>query len=114
MVGLIFSESIVTKRMFMENGTMIQFFHWYTPADGSFWKHVTAEAPRLAKMGITAVWLPPACKAAGGGYSVGYDIYDLYDLGEFDQKGTVRTRYGTKAEYIEAVHLAKRRNASDG
>jgi alpha-amylase len=87
----------------MKNGTMIQFFHWYTPTDGSFWKHVKEEAPRLAKMGINAVWLPPACKAAGGGYSVGYDIYDLYDLGEFDQKGTVRTRYGTKDEYIEAI-----------
>jgi len=92
----------------MENGTMIQFFHWYTPADGSFWKHVKEEAPRLAKLGINAVWLPPACKAAGGGYSVGYDIYDLYDLGEFDQKGTVRTRYGTKDEYIAAVRAIQK------
>jgi len=62
----------------------------------------------LAKMGITAVWLPPACKAAAGGYSVGYDIYDLYDLGEFDQKGTVRTKYGTKEEYIEAVRALQK------
>ena len=92
----------------MKNGTMIQFFHWYVAADGNFWKHVKEEAPRLAKMGITAVWLPPACKAAGGGYSVGYDIYDLYDLGEFDQKGTVRTKYGTKEEYIEAIRALKK------
>ena len=92
----------------MQNGTMIQFFHWYTPADGNFWKHVKEEAPRLASLGITAAWLPPACKAAGGGYSVGYDIYDLYDLGEFDQKGTVRTRYGTKQEYIDAVHALQK------
>jgi hypothetical protein len=25
----------------------------------------------------------------------GYDIYDLYDLGEFDQKGAVPTKWGT-------------------
>jgi alpha-amylase len=84
-------------------GTLIQLFHWYTPSDGSFWKHVAEIAPTLSELGITAAWLPPACKAAAGGVSVGYDIYDLYDLGEFDQKGTVRTRYGTRAEYEQAI-----------
>ena len=29
--------------------------------------------------------------------------YDLYDLGEFDQKGSVRTKYGTRQEYLEAI-----------
>ncbi|MGZ3837203.1 MAG: alpha-amylase [Flavisolibacter sp.] len=87
----------------MQNGTMIQYFHWYTPADGSLWKEVRKNAGQLAKWGITAAWLPPAYKANGGGYSVGYDVYDLYDLGEFDQKGTIRTKYGTKREYISAI-----------
>lgn len=89
------------------NYTMMQFFHWYTPGDGSFWDHTAAEAENLARLGITAVWLPPACKAKDGGYSNGYDVYDLYDLGEFDQKGTVRTKYGTKQQYataVEALH----------
>ena len=87
----------------MQNGTMIQYFHWYIPADGKFWKQVKNEAPRLAELGINAVWLPPACKAAAGKNSVGYDVYDLYDLGEFKQKGTVRTKYGTRKEFIAAV-----------
>ena len=30
-------------------------------------------------------------------------VYDLYDLGEFDQKGSVKTKYGTKDEYISAI-----------
>jgi alpha-amylase len=34
-------------------------------------------------------------------------VYDLYDLGEFDQKGSVRTKYGTKQEYIDAIHAAQ-------
>lgn len=87
----------------MKNGTMMQYFHWYTPADGSLWNTVKKEAPRLAAMGINAIWLPPAYKGADGTSSRGYDVYDLYDLGEFDQKGTVRTRYGTRQEYIDAI-----------
>ena len=70
----------------MQNGTILQYFHWYYVNDGSLWKTVAKEAPRLADLGITAIWLPPAYKGNSGGYSVGYDVYYLYDLGEFDQK----------------------------
>ena len=37
----------------------------------------------------------------------GYDIYDLYDLGEFDQKGSVATKWGTKEELLRLAHTAK-------
>lgn len=87
----------------MQNGTMMQFYHWYLPADGKFWKEVTEKASELAQLGINAIWLPPAFKATAGSNSVGYDVYDLYDLGEFEQKGTVATKYGTKEEYIKAI-----------
>lgn len=87
----------------MQNGTMIQYFHWYLPADGNFWKQVKEQAKYLADIGITAVWLPPPYKAAAGGYSVGYDVYDIFDLGEFDQKGTVRTKYGSRKDFEEAT-----------
>ncbi|PZX61379.1 alpha-amylase [Algoriphagus ratkowskyi] len=81
---------------------MIQFFHWYSPED-TIWKEVKEKAEYLGNLGITSVWLPPASKAEQGGRSVGYDSYDLFDLGEFDQKGSVRTKYGTKDEFIEAT-----------
>lgn len=87
----------------MQNGTLLQYFHWYYPQDGSLWNKLKQDADALVKMGITAVWLPPAFKANAGGMSVGYDVYDLYDLGEFDQKSSMRTKYGTKQEYIDAV-----------
>ncbi|HUB60955.1 MAG TPA: alpha-amylase [Puia sp.] len=87
----------------MQNGTMLQYFHWYYPTDGSLWKKLKAESPRLAELGFTAVWLPPASKGTNGTWSVGYDIYDLWDLGEFDQKNSVRTKYGTKQEYLDAI-----------
>src|SRR5258708_29787892 len=85
------------------NGVMMQFFHWYNAADGTLWDEAAARAPALAKLGVSALWLPPAYKGAGGGVDVGYAVYDMYDLGEFDQRGSVRTKYGTRAQYLGAV-----------
>lgn len=87
----------------MENFTLFQFFHWYYNADGNLWQHAQHEADQLAEWGITHVWLPPAFKSFKGTEEPGYAVYDLYDLGEFDQQGSVRTRYGTKAEYLECI-----------
>jgi alpha-amylase len=87
--------------------TLLQFFHWYYPADGSLWDAVARAAGDLAAMGVTDVWLPPAYKGASGQQSVGYDSYDLFDLGEFDQKGSVATRYGDRAALEEATRALR-------
>ena len=84
-------------------GLMMQYFEWYLPDDASLWKTLKENAAKLKTMGVSAVWLPPAYKGAQGIHDVGYGAYDLYDLGEFDQKGTIPTKYGTKDEYLEAV-----------
>ena len=84
------------------NETMMQYFEWYLPNDGLWWKRCAAKAVNLRDLGITQVWLPPAYKGTSQ-EDVGYGVYDMYDLGEFDQKGTVRTKYGTKEEYQEAI-----------
>jgi len=84
------------------NPTMIQFFHWYSEGDSKLYDEAKNEIPYLKEMGISAVWFPPAYKSAGGGFSVGYDPYDLFDLGEFDQKGSINTKYGSKAQLVEA------------
>ena len=92
----------------MKNPTAMQYFEWYLPADGRLWRQAEAEAARLAAAGITALWLPPAYKGAAGREDVGYGVYDLYDLGEFAQRGTVATKYGTKAEYLAAIQALQR------
>ena len=86
---------------------MMQYFHWYIADDGKLWNRVKDKAQQLAEAGFTALWLPPAYKGVGGGSDVGYGVYDMYDLGEFDQKGSIRTKYGTKEEYIAAVEALK-------
>lgn len=85
------------------NGTILQNFEWYLSPDGKHWQRTAQEAQSLAAGGITAAWLPPAYKGAGGSTDVGYGVYDTYDLGEFNQKGGIPTKYGTKAEYLAAI-----------
>ena len=96
--------------MHKTNSVMMQYFHWYTPADGTLWKQLAENASELSKAGITAVWLPPAYKGIGGEKEVGYAVYDLFDLGEFEQKGSVRTKYGTRDEYLKAIGEAQKEN----
>ena len=63
--------------------------------------------PELAEAGYNSLWLPPAAKASGG-LSVGYDLWDPFDLGSKDQRNTVRTRYGTEAELRHMMEVAHR------
>ena len=89
------------------NGTMMQAFHWDYPDDGRLWDELAANATSLAAAGFTALWFPSPCKAMDGPRDVGYGIYDLFDLGEFDQKGAVRTKYGTRAQLETAVRSVR-------
>ena len=88
---------------------MMQAFEWDSPADGGYYKFLKENAKKIKDAGIDALWLPPMCKGSGD-QDVGYGIYDLWDLGEFDQKGTVRTKYGTKEELLEAIDELHKNN----
>ena len=71
------------------------------------WRSLTQKMPELAEAGYSALWLPPPTKGSGG-LSVGYDLWDPFDLGDKDQRNTVRTFYGTRAELEEMVATAHR------
>ncbi|WP_151088685.1 alpha-amylase [Hymenobacter baengnokdamensis] len=92
------------------NGVMLQGFYWDVPQSTSgqtWWQVLGGKATEFNTAGFTAVWLPPAYKGAAGGYDDGYGVYDRYDLGEFNQKGSVATRYGTLAQLqscVSALH----------
>ena len=91
------------------NPLLLQAFAWDLPADSTHWRLLADNAALLADCGVSSVWLPPAYKGQAGVEDVGYGVYDTYDLGEFDQKGTIPTKYGTKEGYlaaIEALHAA--------
>ena len=98
-----------TANATVANGVMMQGFYWNVPTStpaGTWWQNLGSKATELSQAGITALWLPPAYKGSGA-LDVGYGVYDRYDLGEFNQKGTVATRYGTLGQLqscITALH----------
>ncbi len=99
----------------MINGVMFQAFHWYLPPDGNHWNWLKDEIPVLAQKGVTSVWLPPFSKAWGGmnangnQTSVGYDVYDLWDLGRYKaHSNDERTKYGHYDELIALIQKCKR------
>ena len=80
---------------------------WWDYANNNYpagWCNYLADlAPRLKTMGIDAVWVPPSAKSASGTNGVGYGPMDAYDLGDKFQKNTVKTRIGTKDEYLRMI-----------
>ena len=94
----------------MQNQTLLQYFHWYYNEPDNLWTKAAKEAKNLKDLGFTGVWFPPAYKGSAGGYSVGYDAYDLYDLGEFDQKNSINTKYGNRTEYLKAIDALHKNN----
>lgn len=95
------SEQNTQKEYASDQYVMMQYFEWYLPADGKHWERLGEDAQHLSELGVSGVWVPPCSKGTSAD-DVGYGIYDLYDLGEFDQKGTIRTKYGTR-EQLEAA-----------
>lgn len=87
----------------MENGVLLQGFHWYIKPEEKLWKQLQEKVESYKEMGFSAIWLPPAYKGVGGINDNGYGVYDLYDLGEFNQKGSIETKYGTKVDYLACI-----------
>ncbi len=92
-------------------GVIMQAFYWDCPRlegrEYQWWNRIKGEIPSLKSAGFTALWLPPASKAANlGGPSMGYDPYDYYDLGNIDQKGSVKTWFGSKDELLGLIKVS--------
>jgi alpha-amylase len=97
-------------------GVLLQAFYWNCPAaekqEWQWWNYTTSKLPDIQKAGFTAMWLPPASKAADlfGNPSMGYDPYDYFDLGEYDQRGQVKTWFGSKDELVALISAAHTAN----
>ena len=90
-------------------GVMMQAFYWDCPylegREGAWWEAIENAVTALASDRFTALWLPPASKAASWN-SMGYDPYDFYDLGEFNQKGRRETWFGSKERLLSLINEA--------
>ncbi len=94
-------------------GVIMQTFYWDCPLDlpqkFQWWNFLKGKMAGLSQTGITAIWLPPINKAAEQN-SMGYDPFDYYDLGEFNQKGGKETYFGSKADLTALIAEAKTYN----
>ncbi len=94
-------------------GVMMQAFYWDCHVSENrrekWWPHVTNQVPALARAGFTGLWLPPASKGDAR-LGMGYDPFDYFDLGEFDQRGDVPTGFGTRTDLEALIGEAHARN----
>lgn len=81
--------------------TMLQWFE-------TDYRTITQRLPEVVAAGYGALYLPPPTKSGGGQYSVGYNPFDRFDMGDRLNMGTVRTKYGTAQELHELIRVAKR------
>ncbi|PPJ57254.1 hypothetical protein CBER1_02822 [Cercospora berteroae] len=106
-----------------DNPLLFQAFEWHNKSEpppphethchGSHWSRLGRLLPKLNELGVTSLWLPPGCKANNPDGN-GYDCYDLWDLGEFDQKYTRSTRWGSREELHDLVQAASKLRGPHG
>ena len=76
----------------------------------NFWYNNLAAKSQAGDLDkFTMIWMPPPKKGNSGIQSVGYDPFDYYDLGTYNEKGTVKTRYGGETELKSCVDTLRGR-----
>ena len=96
-----------------QNDAMMQAFYWNVPVNvstlhGSWWDTLNSKATMLKNAGITGLWVPCPAKGNWGITDMGYGIYDHYDLGNYFQKGSTETRFGSRQALTNMLQLATR------
>ncbi|MEO1051823.1 MAG: alpha-amylase [Bacteroidota bacterium] len=91
-------------------GVMMQAFYWNVPSGGNWWNTVKGKIDSWNNAGISAIWLPPVNKTLNGPFSMGYDPFDYWDFGNYNQKGSTETRFGSKSELQSLISKAHQRN----
>lgn len=102
---------VCLQQLYAQNDVMMQAFYWNVPVNetgknGFWYDTLKAKIPALKTAGIRALWMPPPSKGNWGISDMGYGIFDHYDLGAYNQKGSTQTRFGSKAELLSLISTA--------
>ncbi|QCX00409.1 DUF1939 domain-containing protein [Aggregatimonas sangjinii] len=92
------------------SGVMMQAFYWDVTEGGIWWDILTSKLDDWADDGIDAIWIPPISKGQSGRFSMGYDPADYFDFGDFEQHGTIETRFGNREELERMIEKAHNNN----
>ncbi|MFN8277775.1 MAG: alpha-amylase family glycosyl hydrolase [Chitinophagales bacterium] len=88
---------------------MFQGFYWNYPyllGIRRWGQDFNGKVPDLHQAGFTQIWLPPLSRSSADQSSVGYDVQDYYDLGEY---GLGATRFGTRKDVNDVIASLKSR-----
>lgn len=88
------------------SGVMMQAFYWDVEPRGEWWDLLSEKVDDWADAGVNRIWLPVVTKGQSGGYSMGYDVSDYFDFGNFFQHGTTETRFGSREELENLIAAA--------
>jgi len=107
---LLFSSSVLIPISAPQSagkaGVIFQGFYWDVPEGGTWYETLEEAAYGLSDIygySVDYIWFPPSSKGMSGAASMGYDPYDYYDLGQYDQKNTTETRFGSYDELKSAI-----------
>lgn len=95
---------------------ILQSFYWAVP-NGTWYNTVASRLQDIANLGFTILWMPPPSKTYGpgpdsNGLQMGYEPYDYYDLGQYNQQGSVNTRFGSKSDLLNLINRTNNLNMS--
>lgn len=68
------------------------------------WQKIEDRMADIHNVGYGQMWLPPPQRADTGGFSVGYDVFDRFDLGKPRSETLYGTETGLKASVAAARH----------
>lgn len=106
------AETALTPLPVVENASpaadvLMQGFYWDVTPGGVWWNTLNGKLDDWKNSGISAIWLPVVSKGESGANSMGYDPYDYFDFGQYDQHGTTETRFGSYTELKSLLVNAK-------
>jgi alpha-amylase len=115
LAAFLMMASLLPAGLYAQNDVMMQAFYWDVPVDatnknGTWWDNLKNKATILQNAGIKALWVPSPAKGNFGIYDMGYGIFDPYDLGNYNQKGTTETRFGSRTELEQMISILHSKN----
>src|SRR5262249_18475126 len=93
------SSAALAQNLTAPDRPIVQYFE-------ASWSTIRHRMPDVFMAGYGATWLPPVWKGQAGTASIGYDLFDRFDLGT----GTAPTHYGTENDFRFMVNDYHRAN----
>src|SRR5690349_20735064 len=91
-VAIVLSAAAAARAEDASQPAMLQMFE-------AKWSAIDDRMPDIFQTGYGQMWLPPPQRADSGGLSVGYDVFNRFDLGQARNE----TLYGTESSLKASV-----------